>query len=115
LICQGGRRGPANGIPCTLVSRLVRIEQIAIMDETKRTPFSTASYQLTHSLLSIRMDAASGRSLVRIPANSIVERTMSFSAAPGFTEVLWQHGRYLVFARDLEQQNCLSDPGSKTV
>jgi hypothetical protein len=90
-------------------SRLKRIERTTVMDETKTNVDSVVRYQLLHSLLSIHVDSVRGRSLVRIPANSIVKRTMEFSPAPGFVEVLWQDRRYLVFDSDLDKQLRLSE------
>jgi hypothetical protein len=64
-----------------------------------------SSFQLTDSLLSIRIDSAVQPRLVKIPAESIVERSKTLRPTPGFAVVLWRGSRYVVFEEDLERQS----------
>ena len=79
-----------------------------VQREADNTADPLVDFQLTRSLLSIQLDFHSGRSLARIPVNSIVRQTTTFSPIPGLIEVLWQGHRYLVFAEDLKMQQHLS-------
>ena len=74
---------------------------------------SQSNYQLIHPLLSVQLDSDNGRSLVRIPANSIVKRAMTLSPLTGLVEVLWQDRRCLVFDEDLKKQDRIFEKSCK--
>ena len=82
--------------------------------DTQPARNSTVNFQLSRSLLAIRMESPRSRSLVRIPTNSVVKRRAPSASERGFVEVVWRGRPYLVFGEDLSKQNLLSATPEKS-